>query len=76
MIKIQQMSPLRVLAVGVTIEMVKYKNILHTVSHAAKTVLQMGLEPMTLGLLDPRSNQLSYKSSLMKAKKSRIGIKI
>ena len=26
-------------------------------------LLQLGLEPRTLGLLDPRSNQLSYKSS-------------
>jgi hypothetical protein len=25
-------------------------------------LLQLGLEPRTLGLLDPRSNQLSYKS--------------
>ena len=30
-----------------------------------RTILQMGLEPMTLGLLDPRSNQLSYKSLLI-----------
>jgi hypothetical protein len=29
----------------------------------------MGLEPMTLGLLDPRSNQLSYKSCVEVAKK-------
>ena len=34
-----------------------------------KSVLQMGLEPMTLGLLDPRSNQLSYKSCVCMAKK-------
>ena len=25
-------------------------------------LLEMGIEPMTLGLLDPRSNQLSYTS--------------
>jgi hypothetical protein len=30
----------------------------------------MGLEPMTLGLLDPRSNQLSYKSCVVQTKKS------
>jgi hypothetical protein len=30
----------------------------------------MGLEPMTLGLLDPRSNQLSYKSCVADVKKS------
>jgi hypothetical protein len=34
-----------------------------------KSVLQMGLEPMTLGLLDPRSNQLSYKSCALAIKK-------
>ena len=28
-----------------------------------KKVLERGLEPRTLGLLDPRSNRLSYKSS-------------
>ena len=28
-------------------------------------LLQLGLEPRTLGLLDPRSNQLSYKSSVV-----------
>ena len=33
----------------------------------------MGLEPMTLGLLDPRSNQLSYKSCGMSAKKGSEG---
>ena len=34
-----------------------------------KGILQMGLEPMTLGLLDPRSNQLSYKSCVDMTKK-------
>ena len=29
-----------------------------------KKVLVVGVEPTTLGLLDPRSNQLSYTSSL------------
>jgi hypothetical protein len=35
-----------------------------------KSILQMGLEPMTLGLLDPRSNQLSYKSCGVQSKNS------
>ena len=29
-----------------------------------KKILVVGVEPTTLGLLDPRSNQLSYTSSL------------
>ena len=39
-------------------------------SRYSKKVLQLGLEPRTLGLLDPRSNQLSYKSLLMTSPKT------
>ena len=28
-------------------------------------ILSVGIEPTTLGLLDPRSNQLSYESCLL-----------
>jgi hypothetical protein len=33
-------------------------------SKSKKIVLEVGLEPTTLGLLDPRSNQLSYTSQI------------
>ena len=33
------------------------------VSKTQEKILEMGLEPMTLGLLDLRSNRLSYTSS-------------
>ena len=36
-------------------------------------LLQLGLEPRTLGLLDPRSNRLSYKSSVMTSAVTHVG---
>ena len=36
----------------------------HTISHSTNIIPSVGVEPTTLGLLDPRSNQLSYEGAV------------
>ena len=45
-------------------------DLIQTKIDAILAILSVGIEPTTLGLLDPRSNQLSYESLILNNSRS------